>query len=249
MQSKKFFSFFVVIGLLVLLPVITVTLANQGFEIRISALEDDTPNNIVTTNVSNDSFSVSWITERPVIGGIKLADGTVFYEDDAASYHSLTVTGVNPDSIMQFTVLSGDKEFNRDNGSPYSVQTAQMSPTDDTFLVYGQVFSPDGFSFQQEGIVVLQLESATGKSQEISTLVNETGGYQVDLGGLLSSDLTRNFPYRGLATLTVTVYVSHEDPGVEKSFPINFSQVRQIPNVYLGDVNVDVIPAIEGIVE
>ena len=126
--------------------------------------------------------------------------------------------------------------------------TAQTSGSSDKFLVYGQVFSPDGYSFQQGGIITLELAIGSSKSQIIAAKINETGGYQFDLGGLYFSDFSSEFPNKIKSEALFKVYISHNEPAVEKRFPIDFSTNRQIPNIYLGEVNIDIIPAASGIV-
>jgi len=246
MQRKKTFQLFVVLGLLITLPLATAYFARQGFELRISALEDDTPTHVVISDVSGNSFRVSWITERAVIGGILLSSQDRFAEDSKSSYHSIEIPGLKTSTEYKFELLSGTKEFKADDEKQYSVMTNGAVSTGKSYLVYGQVFSPDGFSVQQGGIITMRLESDTLSSQILSTTINEAGGYQFDIAGLLSKSLSRNYPYQTKVTAVLTVYISHEKTQVEKRHTVDFSINRQIPIVYLGDVNIDLIPAIDG---
>ncbi len=246
MKKKNTLSLLIVVGLLVSIPMITGVLQKSGFELRISALENDEPVNVIVSDVKNDSFTVVWITERETIGGIVLSDGVQFMEDDKASYHLVDVEGLNPSTNYTFKLMSGSKKFEDEDGGDYSVTTASVSTNDGKFLIYGQVFSADGYSFQQGGIISLELSDSLYESQTVSAVINETGGYQFDLGGLLSSDLSRNYTYRQDSSAKLVVYVSHEQQGIEKFYNVNLANNRQIPNIYLGEVNIDIIPAIDG---
>jgi len=245
MNRKNFLSLFVVAGLLIALPILTGALARQGFEIRISALEDDAPKQVTISDITATSFRVSWITEREVIGGVKL-DGTSLYEDAKASFHSVEVTSLTPRTSYTFVLLSDSSEFSQENGAGYSVQTAGQTFTNGDFLVYGQVFSPDGYTFQQGGLITLTLSAGDMKSQLISTIINETGGYQFNLGNISTENFASLFNYRQNVSASFTVYTSYDSPEIGKVFPVDFNSTRQIPNIYLGDVNIDVIPAVEG---
>ncbi len=245
MDKKKIISTVAVFSLLILIPVVTGILQRQNFEIRISALEDDTPRNVIITDVKSDSFKVGWLTERRVIGGVMLSDGMKFLDSEKTSYHLLEINGLNPGQNYRFILLSGDKEFT-DNGQQYSIKTSNFKISEGYFLVYGQVFNTNGYSFQQNGIISLRLTRGDKKSQVLSTKINESGGFQINLYGLLNEELNSLFPYDNDNTAILTVYTSFEAPGIEKRYPVNFSFNRQFPNVYLGEVNIDIIPAIEG---
>jgi hypothetical protein len=216
------------------------------FDLRISALEDDTPTKVVVTDVKKNSFKVCWITEKETLGGVRLLDGSEILEDDITSYHEVVIASLNPGTNYTFEVLSDSKAYKDETGVDYQVKTALIGNTDETFLVYGQVFSSEGYSFQQGGIITMQLIDGSTKSQIVSTAINETGGYQLDIGGLLSESFTVPVSYKKKVDAVFNVYVSHTEPGIEKRYSVEFLNNRQIPNMYLGEVNIDVIPAIQG---
>lgn len=246
MRKNKTLTMVGFLALLIALPLITGILAKSGFEIRISALEEDEPRNVVVSDVRNTRFTVSWMSERSVIGGIVLSDGTRFMENDSTSYHTVTATGLNPATSYTFKAISGTKEFGKEEGGDYPVTTTRVASSEEKFLVYGQVFSPDGFSFQQGGVITLELYDGVLTSQIVSTIINESGGFQFDLGGLLANDLSRTFPYKTKSDATFDVYISHSEGAVEKRYTVEFSVNRQVQNIYLGEANIDLLPAIEG---
>lgn len=246
MQKKKTLSIVIFLGLLVAIPLLTTMLAQGGFEIRISALEEDDPRNVVISDVGAESFKVSWVTEREVVGGILMADGNKLFETDSSSFHTVDVTNLQPSTTYSFKLMSGAKEFSQEDGTDYSQTTSSIVTTDETFLVYGQVFSADGYSFQQGGVITLKLANATLVSQAVSGVINEAGGYKLDLAGLLSESMNRTYPYKTKSDAILTVYTSHAEGSFEKKYTVDFSKNRQIQNIYLGEVNIELLPAIEG---
>jgi hypothetical protein len=247
MTRKRTLSVIAIFALMVILPLLTATLIRNDFKIRIKALEDDTPHNVVVSDIRDASFRVSWITERSVIGGILLSDGVRFVESTDTSYHSINIVGLKQSTQYSFQLLSGTKPFEKEGGGDYVVKTSSVAEGDETYLVYGQVFSPDGYSFQQGGVITFQLSDEILTSQVLSTIINETGGYQFDLGELQSEALDKKFSYKAKVDVVFGIYAGHDQGIVEKRYTLDFTTNRQIPNIYLGEVNIDVIPAIEGL--
>lgn len=242
MKKKSILSAVIIIGLIVTIPALTAVLVNNRFDIRISALEDDTPRNVVITDVRSSSFAVAWLTERSVVGGIELEDGTKFTESDKSVFHRVDVNGLKSGTTYNFRILSNAKPFT----TVYAVTPTNYAEGENPFLVYGQVFAPDGTSVQQGGIITLELLTSDSRSQVVSAVINETGGFQFDLGGMLGADLSAVFPYQGRANAIFKVYIAPDSNPIEKSFDLDFSINRQVPNVYLGEVGIDVIPGVSG---
>lgn len=244
---NKAFSFFAIAALAISLPVTSYILVNNDFELRISAFESDEPVHVVVTDVKSGSFRITWMTQKEVIGGVRLVDNPTSptFEETPSRYHSVNIVNLTPGITHKFVLLSNDAEW-KENDAPYEVATPDSQTPDERFLIYGQVFSKDGFSFQQGGTIVIDLENSEGKSQPVSSTLNEAGGYQLDLGGLLTSDLREQFNYRSQASLHATVYTAVNEEPVVKEYTVTLSTTRQVPNIFLGDASLDVIPGLEG---
>ena len=174
MDNKKFFTLLSFIAVLLIIPIATAAVQSGSFNLRISALESEEPYNVKITDVSSDSFRVSWVTERQVIGGVFMPNGLTFSEDDKTSYHSVRINTLDAATKYTFKLLSDSKEFVKPNGDDYSVKTAGSVGASDSFLVYGQVFSPDGYSYQQGGVITIQLSNPLSKSQMFPPLRSST---------------------------------------------------------------------------
>jgi hypothetical protein len=62
----------------------------------------------------------------------------------------------------------------------------------------------------------------------------------------LTSDLASLYSYKGRSDATFNIYISHTQGALEKIHTLDLSVNRQVPNIYLGEVNIDLLPAIEG---
>lgn len=245
-MKKKNFSLFILFFFAITLPIVSYILIQNNFELRISAFEDDTPRNVLISDIKDSSFKVSWLTEKKTIGSILIKGGVKYSEIDRTKFHTIEIKNLKSGGEYSFSIFSLDKEF-FENGSYYKVRLAPIPISDSKFLVYGQVFSVDGYTVQQGGLISMYLKSGSLQSQKITTVINETGGYQFDLGSLYSSDLKNSFNYKLKSEAVFEIYTSHKDPKIERTYFVDFSTSRQIPNIYLGENSIDIIPGQSGI--
>jgi len=164
------------------------------------------PKNVTITNVSDSTFTVTWITAEPASGAIRL-DGalskTTYFDERGtgqekstqpppASYttHSITVRNLKPEMTYTFQILSNGAIY-QNEGKSYEVRTAGILPGVGTGIepAYGQVTTPSGSA--AEGVIVyLTLEGG----QTISTLTKSSGTWVIPLNLVRSQDLTRYLP-------------------------------------------------------
>ncbi|MBI2420674.1 MAG: fibronectin type III domain-containing protein [Candidatus Levybacteria bacterium] len=97
---------------------ITTFLVNQGTIFRIGAAPSNTPKNINITNISQTSFTVSWLTDEKVIGSINFGETkelgqTALDERDQLSkdlqvynVHSVTIQNLSPSTNYYFSITS-----------------------------------------------------------------------------------------------------------------------------------------------
>lgn len=249
MQTKKPNLFVLLTVLVVALSIPVSLLVLRGdLNFKFSAFLSDIPEDVVITDVSTDSFRVTWLTGEEVTGGVTIKNVTLppFLEEADTSFHSIEVTGLTPGTNYEFALTSNGTEYLSD-GVNYQVKTAtQQSIVQSNFLVFGQVFAKDGLTTQSGGTISLVLYKDDIASQPKSAIINETGGYQIDLQGMLDQQLSRTFPYLSELDIELTVYTLDSDLPVTKKFTWDLTKSRQIPNIYLGEVSVDVIPGVDG---
>lgn len=244
-QNRTFLSLVLVAVIAASIPLTLGILQSGNLDLRISAFESDTPANVVISSQTANSFTVTWTTEKSVTGGV-VAGTTPLIETEPATSHRMTVPNLEAGSDYEFTLTSDGVTYPED-GTTYSATTATRDLQErDNFLVYGQVFSKDGISFQQSGVVVLELLASDTRSQRRSALINESGGYQIDLANMLDETLDEIFTYKSTVDLIITVYTPDSTQPVSKRFTQDIRSFRQLPSVYLADQDIDIIPGVDG---
>ncbi len=162
---------------------------------------------IVTSNVRDVQFTVSWKTDVAASGtvnyGTTTALGSTANDERGASTNSTThhvnIAGLNPNTLYYFDVVSGSTTDNN-GGGHYSVTTGPTLglPASDT--VYGQVFKSDGTTLAVGTIVYLYIADnngagSTGRSQVASALVDGTGYWFYNLGNVRTATNNAYFVY------------------------------------------------------
>jgi hypothetical protein len=194
MWNKRLPSF---IGVLILVFAIgTITwLSRNAILFGTKAANDNTPKNVQISNITDTSFTVSYVTDGKTTGTISYksvgqTDQIVFDVRDqtgtAAQYavHYITVKNLTPATPYSFSITSGERNF-----TDVSYQTTTAPKNTETnaqeLLATGKVTLDNG-SPPTEGIASI----ATDTSQTYSALVDSTGVYKIPLVSLRSKDLS-----------------------------------------------------------
>lgn len=168
-----------------------------------------TPKSVEITNVSDTTFTISWITEEAATGAISVSSeknkSQVIYDDrDQASgkaglaeklgsylTHSVSLRSARSNTLYAVKILSNGKTF-LDNGKPYDVQTGPTLSGSTSGLepAYGTIVIPNGQPAQG---ALVYLTAAEG--QKMSTLVTASGSWIIPLNLLRTQDLARYLPY------------------------------------------------------
>jgi len=198
------------IGLLILIIGIAVSvfLINKSTRWFTRAAPETTPKQIKFTNITNNSFSVSWITDEATSGFIKY--GTTKLDqvarddrDEQASQtgnfitHHVTLQNLNPATTYQFQIGSGGATYDN-NGQNHQVITASALTTSapPSDVAHGTVNNQAG-SPAEGAIVYLSLPGATSQS----ALVKASGYWVIPLNLARSEDLSSYAQYDKQATV------------------------------------------------
>lgn len=163
------------------------------------AVPEFTPQNLTVTNVTDNSFTMSWLTDQPTGGflhyGANEADLDSTQGDDrdvltgsvgSFETHHVTVRGLQPQTTYYVRIGSGDTgQLYDNNGSAYEVTTGSAvgaPPPADT--AYGQVETVAGTP-AEGAIVYVTLPGVIPQSG----LVKESGQWAVSLSTAFASDL------------------------------------------------------------
>jgi hypothetical protein len=163
------------------------------------------PQNVKTTNISSNQFTVSWITEIETQGlvqyGIAGNLGSVQIDDrdqpsgQPLTYrtHHVTITGLQPGTAYEFKLLTGeDGDINVDDGgTPFVARTApQLSEQTQSDLINGTVQLESGEA-AVGAIVYVKIQGVS----PLSTQVKKDGSWLISLASAYSEDLTNYASY------------------------------------------------------
>lgn len=171
----------------------------SSFKSRAITTED--PQNITITNISDTSFTLSYITEDNITGTISFGTDTnlgfteiedLDREKGAISpsmIHTATLKNLTPNTKYYFAINSGQTTF-LNNNAPFEVTTGPNIPTPTTPQppISGRIILPDG-SIPTTTIAYLTILG----TQTLSTLVKDDGTFIFQLNSLRSEDLSSFF--------------------------------------------------------
>jgi len=217
--------------------IVTTFLVKQGGFISINASPTTQPKNVRISNITNESFTVSYETIDSVFGVLSYGSSTELGKsglDDrdqetgnvsAHKLHNITVRNLNPETKYYFSIISGKDTF-LNNSSPYEVTTGSEiseSPSDQE-PVSGKILLPDG-KIPTESIVYLTTEG----SQVISTLVKSDGTFILPLNSLRNTELNT---FSSLSPEQIIKLLAIGN-GLSSSVIIALNQVQPIPTITL----------------
>lgn len=160
------------------------------------------------TNVRDESFTVSWVTNRSAAGevhyGTDPANLNQTAPDDRGAgthddTHYVTLANLTPETTYYFDVAS-DGTTDDNGGTHYTVTTGPTLGVPLPDIIYSRVFSSDGVTPAEGAIVYILLRDADGKgssgeARPLSALVASNGDWHTDLGNVRTADLSGYFSY------------------------------------------------------
>lgn len=243
-KLKQFLSFILLALFAISLPITIYILKTGNLDLRISAFESEEPVKVMVSDITSNSFKILWLTEKKVFGAVKIIEtGDVVSENFESNSHYLQITNLKPSTSYTFTIYSGTNEFPQTINAK-TLGFSEIGLTND--FIYGQVFDRSGIKVQQNGLITMVVNDGNKSSGILGTTINETGGYQINLKYLLQEASGLKLDHNKSYDITFTIYTGPEDEPVVKKYTFNFTSQKQIPNIYLGDINLDVIPGIQG---
>lgn len=197
---KKISRIPTILGLFILLAGTAggVVLIKKGSSLFAGAQPEITPKQVKVTNITESSFTVSWITDRQTSGFVQCGTGqdisfTALDDRNQLSgsplnfpTHHVTIKNLKSATNYSFKINSGRKTFDN-NGQLYQIKTAPAVqgelPAND--IAYGTILRQDGSP--AEGVIVyLSLANAV----PLSTLTKASGSWVIPLNVARSADLS-----------------------------------------------------------
>lgn len=244
MRFKEFLNkrFPTILGLLLLLLGVAggVFLVRREQLFGLKAGPELTPRKVRLSNITENSFTVSWVTDEETSGFLRYgetseAEFTATDErdqmtDETGLYltHYITVRGLKPESPYYFKLGSGrGKTLFDNNGQPYQLRTAAVAdslPVADP--VTGTVISSADLPFEG-ALVYLSVEG----SSLLSTRTLENGSWALSLSTVRTQDL---FSYLTYDSETAVVNIEVEGGGEVATALVNTANDNPVSAITLG---------------
>jgi len=178
------------VALLVVGLIAGVYLIQQTQVFRLGAEISSAPKNVRITNITEDSFSVSWTTDDETTSFVKWGtsasrlDNTELDEIGEDGFvHYLTVNGLEENSPYFFSIVSGGEDFDN-NGTAWELTTGSALPSPTNSLVIsGTVLEPSGTP--AGGVIVY---ATVGGSSSLSTVTSSGGSWIIPISTLRSQN-------------------------------------------------------------
>lgn len=202
-------------------------------------VEKITPRKIRITNVSDNKFTISWVTNTPTKGkviwgkvGEKLEKEALDERDvfkakpEAYLTHYVTVNGLQPKTKYAFNIVSEGKSFDN-NGSFYTVETGPViSAKPEAETIYGQIELEEGRPAEGT-IVYAEIAGAT----PVSTLVKNSGSWTITLSTVRTTDLSKYISYDPEATM---IKLLVEGGKKQSKIKVSLLNAKPTPKIVLG---------------
>lgn len=164
----------------------------------------ETPKQVKITNIADNGFSISWITDAQTSGLVKYGatsgDLSFSAADDRDQLsgktgnffiHHITLKNLKPATVYHFKIISGESAFDN-NSQPYQVTTGSTIsiPPPPNDIAYGTIVEQNGSP--AEGVVVYLV---LANANTLSTLTKSSGSWVIPLSIARSSDLSSYASY------------------------------------------------------
>lgn len=205
-SSNPFRNFVITVGLIVVGIPLGIFLSEHRNIFFSKASSTSVPSEVKISNLTDNSFTVSWKTQDKLTGyvaygtGENLSSAQSDDRDDKSrmerNIHYVTIKNLNPATDYSFKIGSGTETFDN-NGKPYTVKTGP--------LIQGQAVNNNPISgtlerkdqtIPEEGIIYLTVD----KDTLLSILIRNDGTWTLDLNNLRAKDL-QSYKYIGSDTV------------------------------------------------
>jgi len=232
-----------IIGLLLLIvgAVSGVVFINQGTNFLPRAAPEYAPQKVKITNVNENGFVVSWITQDPTTGFVKWGESasnlTTTTTDDRDQLagssneyrtHYISIQNLKPGSTYYFKLGSQKNQLYDNNGQPFSITTPLTlgtPPPADT--AYGTV-NTTANTPAEGAIVYLSLDNAT----PVSALVKQNGNWAANISTARTLDLSAYATY-DTATTKIEIAVQPATGELTK-VTTNTANDQPVPTITIG---------------
>ena len=207
---------------------------NQIF--RIGASTTAVPKDVRTSNVTDTSTTISWITGGAASAFISWGESQQSLnkiENESDTYqkfstHSITLSGLKPVTTYYYRINSEGTSF-ENNGVPWQFTTGEAITTNqNSYPISGSVISASGQVSKRSLVYV------TVNGYNLSTLTSDSGNFVLQLGSARTADL-KNIAEIDPARTLLVIFVQ-ADSGETSSAQIYPQSSNPTPPLVLGQV-------------
>ncbi len=238
MRRERKIPTLIAIFILIVGLVVTSVVVTQAQRFFLKADSSSVVKEVKISNVADNSFSVSWITDQPVSGAVAYNDGKGFSRpvlDDRAQSasledkfytHHITIRFLKPKSTYSFKIISGSQEF---NDPSYKVTTAAIlaSPGAVSSPVYGTILKSD-----QTPVGGALIYLTINNSALMSTYSKSSGNWLVALNTARTSDLESFVTFKPKGDVE-NIFVQGGKDGVAQAKTVTGNDAP-VPSITLG---------------
>lgn len=219
------------IGFIILAVILTTFIVKSQTNLKINALNSENPQNIKVTNVSDNSFTLTYQTDALAAGSINYGRdkkfGNTEFDSTARNLHSITVKKLSPATKYFFIIISGQNTF-LNSGSPFEISTAPniSSPSASQITVAGKIVLPDG-NAPEDALVYLNTQG----SQLLSSTVAKDGSFSFSLKSLRTSNFSSYFKIKENSVFELLAI----NNSLKSTVSISIHQAGSIPTITLSN--------------
>ncbi|MDD4382358.1 MAG: fibronectin type III domain-containing protein [Candidatus Dojkabacteria bacterium] len=193
-----------IIILVIGLPLV-VYAAYQVVQLAIRAGADPTPKNVVISNISTSSATISWVTEGqtkgsvvPILNGNEKSPVLDKRGDGRRYTHYAEITSLEPNTKYTFNIISESNKYSTVDGLKFTFTTAPITATVPTpNPVYGSITG----GTQDDIIIYIFYKDKS--TYPVSTIIPSGGNWIADLSGLRKTSDKELVVAGGSTNLTV----------------------------------------------
>ena len=204
---------------LLLITLISIIFAVKEFQFFTSSAQTTSrPQDVKLTNIKDDSFTVTWLTDIPSIGFIEYSNsaGTTARTPPTSNTrtHLVRISDLNPGNSYSFRINSNGIFF-INTSTPWVVQTASTKIATSGSFIAGRVLNKNGFPAKNALVYV-----DTGFTT-FSTTVAESGNWVLSLPALPDS--------------TVLQILVENSPTLIAVAKVDIQGANPVPTIILGN--------------
>jgi len=193
------------------------------------------PKDVQISNITANTFTVSYLTDESVTGsiayGLDSKFGKVAFDVRETTAplphrtHYITISNLAPSTKYFFSIVSGDAVF-LNNSNPYNITTASSSASSASVQIpLGGLVTLDGNNVPTEAIAYVQSDD----SQLLSTLLKTGGGYNFKLDNVLKKDLSGTLTFAPNTVLHMVI----ENSTLRSQVSLLAGQANPVPAIIL----------------